>query len=291
MKKLVCILMSLVLVFGLVGCGGNAATNENKEPEQKQEQKTEEKTEKKSENVLEKVKAQNKLIVGTSADYPPYEFHKMIDGKDQIVGFDINIVEEIAKDLGVELEVVDMDFSAILSAVETGMVDVGIGGINPTPDRDEQVDFSDIYFTSAYTVLVKKDKVDEFKTNEDLNGKIIGAQLGSLQEEMAHNEIEASNVVALGKVTDLALQLQSDLVDAIILEMPVAQSYAAQNENFAVAEGIKFEADAIEGGCVIIAANGEKEILEEVNKTIERLNNENKIEEYYADAVALTEAE
>lgn len=291
MKKLVCILAAITMLFGLGGCGSNSNENAEKAPEQKVEESAEEKTEGNAENILEKVKAQKKLIVGTSADYPPYEFHKMIDGKDQIAGFDIDIAKEIAKDLGVELEVVDMDFSAILSAVETGMADIGIGGINPTPEREEQVDFSNIYFTSSYTVLAKKEKIEELKTKEDLNGKIIGVQLGSIQEKMAHEQVDAANVVALGKVTDLALQLQSDLVDAIILEVPVAESYAMQNENFAVADNIKFEGDEIEGGCVVVAADGESEILDEINKTIDRLNKENKIEEYYADAVALSEAE
>ncbi|MDO5036745.1 MAG: transporter substrate-binding domain-containing protein [Tissierellia bacterium] len=288
MKKILALCLIMLMALGLVACGGeNNAPAEEADGQAAEEEVAQEVA---GENVLEKVKASGKLVVGTSADYPPYEFHAMIDGEDKIVGFDMDIAGEIAKDLGVELEIVDMDFDAILSAASTGVVDLGIAGINPDPTRDESVDFSDIYFQSEYTFLTTKENVENFKSLEDLTGLAIGVQMGSVQEELANEAVKDANVVALAKVTELVMQLQTGMIDGIILEVPVAQSYMSQNEGLALAE-VDFADASPEGGSVVIANEGEKEILEEVNKTIKRLQEEGKIEAFYADAVALSEEE
>ena len=92
----------------------------------------------KGQSSLEKIKASGKIILGTSADYPPYEFQALIDGKDTIVGFDIELAKEIAKDLGVELEIKDMSFDGLLAALASGNVDMVISGMTPTEYRNSQ---------------------------------------------------------------------------------------------------------------------------------------------------------
>lgn len=294
MKKFVSLLLVAVLALSLVACGSgeNAANNAANTNNVNNTAETEEPSGGGEEvSVLDKVLESGKLVVGTSADYPPYEFHIMEDGEDKIVGFDIAIAEEIAKDLGVELEISDMDFDAILSSVATGVADVGIAGINPDPERDKTVDFSDIYFTSSYTVLINEADLDKIKTQEDLNGLSLGVQIGTVQEGLAHDEVEGANVVALPKVTELVMQLQTGMVDALILEVPVATSYVSQNEGLAMVEDIDFAGADIEGGSAAIVTEGETALLEEINKTIQRLIDEGKIDEFYAEAVALSDKE
>ena len=104
---------------------------------------------------LEKIKASGKIILGTSADYPPYEFHALVDGKDTIVGFDIELAKEIAKDLGVELEIKDMSFDGLLAALVSGNVDMVISGMTPTEERRQNVDFSEIYYQAVHGAVIR----------------------------------------------------------------------------------------------------------------------------------------
>ncbi len=285
MKKLLSLMLVLALVLSLAACG----TTEQKPAETKPAEGTP--TETTVKNKLESVKESGKLIVGTSADYPPYEFHALIDGKDTIVGFDIEFAKAIGEALGVEVEIQDMDFTAVLTGVETGLIDVGIAAINPDPVRDETMDFSDIYFKSTYTVLINKNSVEDYKSLEDLNGKMIGAQLGTVQEEMANSQIQDAQVVALAKITDLVLQLKTGLIDAIVVEVPVADSYAKQNDDIVTVPEIDFSDSGMEGGSVVVAANGETELLAEINKVIAELQAQGKFEEWYTEAVELADTQ
>ena len=269
MKKLLSIIITGIMALSLMtGCTGT------------QEQAAE------PQNKLEAVKAAGKLIVGTSADYPPYEFHMVVDGVDTIVGFDIEIAKELAKGLGVELEIKDMAFDAVLAGVGTGMIDLGVAGINPTPEREDAMDFSDVYYKASHTIVVKSENVSQYSTEADLVGKVIGAQTGTLQEGVAQ-EIEGATVKSLGKVTDLILELKTGKIDAVILELPVANSYANQNEDLDVADSVVFE--KMEGGSSVITAEGETELMAAVNEILAQLIKDGKIDTFVADATMLAE--
>ncbi|MBE6345375.1 MAG: transporter substrate-binding domain-containing protein, partial [Spirochaetaceae bacterium] len=137
---------------------------------------------KKDVSVMEKIKADGKIILGTSADYPPYEFHSMVDGKDTIVGFDISIAQEIAKDLGVELEIKDMNFDGLLAALVSGNVDFVISGMTPTEERKQNVDFSDIYYEAVHGAVIRVADEAKYAANpESLKDVLIGAQKGAIQ--------------------------------------------------------------------------------------------------------------
>lgn len=230
---------------------------------------------------VEKIKDSGKLVVATSADYPPYEFHKIIDGKDKIIGFDIDIANEVAKDLGVKLEITDMDFDGLLIALQAGKADMVFAGMTPTPKRQENADFSKIYYNAVHGVLVRAEDIDKIKTLEDLNGKKLGVQKGSIQEEIAKEQIAGAEIKALGKVTDLVLDLKSGKVDALLVEKPVGEFNVKQNTAIALTDiTIKDE----EGGSAIAMKKGETELVNQVNKTIDRLINEGKIDEFVVDA-------
>lgn len=194
--------------------------------------------------------AEKKVIVlGTSADYAPYEFHKSINGKDTIVGFDIEIAKVIAADMGAELKIEDMDFDGLLMALSTDKVDFVISGLTPTVERKKNVDFTDIYYYAEQAVLVRADEGDSITSLDDLSGKQVGVQKSSIQEGIAQ-DIQGAKLTSLAKIPELILELQTGRVDALILEKPVAQQYVKNQEGLVVAN-VKIEQAEDEGGSAI----------------------------------------
>ncbi len=232
-----------------------------------------------------------KLVLATNAEYAPFEFHKDIDGKDKIVGYDIMIAEEIAKDLGVELEIKDMSFSAVVESVATGKADFAMAAMDPTPEREKAMLFSKTYYTAVAGVLVKKDDADKFKSADDLKGLTIGVQTGSTFVDVA-TQIPAFNdkeqLMQLDKVGDLVQALESNRAGAVLVELPVAQAYASNNSNVVIAP-IQLE-PASEGYVAGVAKNSPK-LQAAIDKTIERLKNEGKLDEFINEANRLVESD
>ena len=126
LKKICSGLVLSTLAFSLVACG-----------------------EKDTKDKLEVIQDKGKVVVGLSADYAPYEFHAMIDGKDEIVGFDVEMAKEIASDLGVELVIKEMDFDSLIAALKADKIDMVISGMNPTKKRAKQIDAYFLYTPSV----------------------------------------------------------------------------------------------------------------------------------------------
>ncbi|NRT72126.1 transporter substrate-binding domain-containing protein [Clostridium beijerinckii] len=277
LKKLAAILAIGTLTLGLIGCGSsNAAGAKDAGKETSSEGGI----------TVESIKSKGKLVVGTSADYPPYEFHKEIDGKDTIVGFDTDVAKEIAKDLGVELEIKDMDFDGLLVAEQAGKVDLVIAGMNPTDERKENVDFSDIYYKADNGFIVRKGEEDSIKSIGDLKGKKVGVQKGSIQEAYAQENFKDSELKSLAKVTDLILDLDSKKIDAILVNLPVAQINCSKNEKLGVSP---FIVKDMEIGSAVAMKKGSSELQVSVNNTIKRLKDENKIDEFAIEANKLVD--
>ncbi|WP_312652529.1 transporter substrate-binding domain-containing protein [Proteiniclasticum sp.] len=240
----------------------------------------------KEQTPLEKIKEKGTLVLGTSADYPPYEFHASINGKDEIVGFDIEIGKEIAKDLGVELVIKDMKFDGLLAALDQGNIDIVIAGMSPTPERAENVDFSQIYYQSLQTVVVRAEDKDVLTSADSLKGKKIGVQKGAIQETIASEQFPGASPVALGKITDLILSLNSGRIDSAIIEYPVAKSGVVANPGLFITE-IPIEME--DNGTAIALKKDSGDYLEAVNKTLTRLLDENLVDKFVADATLLAE--
>lgn len=227
-------------------------------------------------------KDDDKIVLGTSADYPPFEF---MDTEQNILGFDLMIAEEIAKDMGKELEVKNMEFNSLLTALQTEKIDMILSGMNPDEERRKTVDFSEIYYLSKHYVVVNADKADSIKQEADLNGKKIGVQIGTTQEKIAREKFPGSEIVALGSIQDILLQLKTNKLDAAITEDAVAKNAVNSNKDL-VLPGIEYEDE--EGGIAVAVRKDSPELVEQINKTIKRLQDENKIEEFFDEAVRLS---
>lgn len=240
----------------------------------------------KKKSSLENIKEKKELVLGTSADFPPYEFHKSVNGKDEILGADIEIAKQVAKDLGVKLTIKDMKFDGLLASLDQGKVDMVISGMTPTEERKKNVDFSDIYYKSVQTIVVKKSDKDKFKGIKDFDGKKIGVQKGSIQEGIAEKQLPKAKPVALSKISDLVLALNSGRIDGAIIEFPVATSYTNSNKDLVISD-IKVTTE--EAGSAVAMKKGSEDLVKEVNKTLDKLKKDKLIDKYITEASKLVE--
>ena len=170
--------------------------------------------------------AGKKLVMVTSADYPPYEFRNTATGKDEIIGFDVDIAKYIAKELGFELEIRDTDFSGIVPALQSRRADFAMAGMTPTPERKKNVDFSEIYYEAKNTIIAKKGS--NLTTSADLAEKKVGVQLGSLQEKAA-KKFKGVNLVPLNRIGEIIQEVKSGRIQAAIIEDTIATGFVANN--------------------------------------------------------------
>lgn len=261
-KKLFATVMISVMALSVVGCGAKDEAEKD---------------------MLTKIKEDGKFTVGMSVDYAPYEFFIMDGTNKKMVGMDLDLLSEVAKDMEVDFEIKEMDFSTICESVANGTINMGVSGLSPDEERLKLVDFSEIYFEADQGILINKKNVDTIKGIEDLKGKRVGAQLGSIQAKIAQEQIENVDLKQLTEVPTLIQDLKAGNLDAVIVEIPVADIQAMVNEELAVAEN-KIE-DQSGGGSAIALPKNQKAFLEQVNKTIKRLKDEGKIDEFYKNGV------
>lgn len=242
-----------------------------------------------NENKLEKIKQDKTIVLGTSADYAPYEFPVInSDGTESIVGFDIMIAKEIAKDLGVDLSIKNLDFSGLLDALNSNNVDFIMSGITPTEERKQSIDFSDIYYKAQNVILIQKNKENSINSVDDLDNLTIGVQLGSLQDKLAQEKLKNSNLKSLMRIPELVLELLSGKVDAIVTETPVAEQYIKTNPNL-VMININELNENLDSGSAVGIKKGQEELLKSINSTLNRLTNEGKITEFFNESLNLAE--
>ncbi len=264
MKKMIGKLMAVTLVVammcGLVACGGN-------EDAKKEEKKAE------------------KIVLGTSADYPPFEFIVLDENKkQQYAGIDISLAKQIAEDMNAELEISNMNFDSLIAALQKGEVDMVISGVEKDGKREKVVDFSEAYYTDLPPmILIKADKKDTYTSAKSLEGKTIAAQSGTTKADIVNEEFKKSKLLALTSVTDIVNNLAYDKCDAVILDGAVAQQYAQENEDMVIADIALGE----EAPYYVAVQKGDpKGILEDINKTIQNAKEKKLVDQWIDEADA-----
>lgn len=257
--------LAAAMFVSVVGCGANNAT-------------------------MKRIEDSGKLVLGCSADFPPYEFHDVSGGGDVIAGFDIALAREICADLGVELEITDMQFDGLIAALQSSRVDIVISGMNASEERRKAVDFTDEYYYAEQCVLVLAENKDKYPTPESFAGTKVGVQKGSLQEGFALEQLEPVGVeiFSIADVQTLVLELKSKKIEGLVLDRPIADSFLQQHKNNELAiAGCPIQGD--ESGFAIAVAKNNKELVEAINKTLARLKEEGKLDQYFTEAVELAE--
>ncbi|HCV0559152.1 TPA: ABC transporter permease subunit [Staphylococcus aureus] len=260
-------LIRFILVLGLLISSAMVYINPTAHAEQNQ--------------TWEKIKERGELRVGLSADYAPMEFEHTVNGKTEYAGVDIDLAKKIAKDNNLKLKIVNMSFDSLLGALKTGKIDIIISGMTSTPERKKQVDFSDSYMMTKNIMLVKKDKVSEYKDIKDFNNKKVGAQKGTEQEKIAQTEIENVSITSLSRLPDVILALKSGKVEGAVVEKPVAEAYLKQNPKLGISN-VKFNEE--EKDTVIAVPKDSPKLLSQINKTIKEVKDKGLIDKYMTNA-------
>ena len=222
------------------------------------------------------------LKVGTEAGYPPYEFKVDIDGKEQLVGFDIAFAKYIAAELGQEVEIVDMAFDTLLLELNQGRVDIVIAGLSPTPERAEVVELSDIYYLATQSIVTTKENAAKYSTYESLDGCLVGAQQGTIQEAFILEYLD-SEIITNDKIDNLILELKTGRIDAVVIETPVAQAKLSAHPDLAIAQAIPAEhMDA--SGNVVAVKKGNVELVEKINAMIEEVTTDGTFDSWVVEA-------
>ncbi|MGK4059403.1 ABC transporter substrate-binding protein/permease [Loigolactobacillus coryniformis] len=232
---------------------------------------------------LARVKEKGTLVMGTSPDYPPYEFLVNRGGKDRVVGMDVDIAKKIAKDLGVKLVIKQMDFDSLLVALETNKVDMVISGMSPTPARQKSVDFSKVYYKGGQSIIINKADKGLYKNKDSFRNKAVGAQTGSIQYNLGKKQIKGSTVKGLAKISDLILALKSHKVEGVIMEEPSAQAYVDNDPDLAMIDG-KFSLGSGENNTAIGFKKGSTSLVNAVNKSVDEINQKNLTKTYLKHA-------
>lgn len=217
-------------------------------------------------NLMEQIKKKGVLTVGTASGFPPYEFVDASQGDKQVIGVDMDLAKAIADKLGVKLKVEDSNFTALLSSLSAGKVDMAISGITATEERKKSMDFSDGYLPTHEKIMIRKADADKLKTLKDFSGKIIGAQKSTTQEKLAQTEMKDSKLVSLDHVPDVVLELKQGKVDGLVVQDVVAQQYLVFNDDLMLAD-INF-ATAKEEDSVVAVPKGNEDLLKVVNEVI-----------------------
>ena len=241
MKKFWFILTALVATCFLVACSGSQGVSP----------KT--------------IKEKKKIVVATESEFAPFEFKSLVNGKDTLVGADIELAKAIGEKLGVKVEFSVMSFDNVLANVQSG-----------------KADFSDSYYTSENVVIVKKDKVNDYTSTDSLAKQTVGTQKGSVQETVAKKQIPKASVVSLASNGEMINELKSGQLQAVVLEKAIAEGYIAQNDDLTLAN-FNLKSDGTDAYAVA-TRKGSDDLLKEINAVIKETKDSGKFDQWLKEA-------
>ena len=231
---------------------------------------------------LDAIRERGQLILGTESTYPPFEFIVIENGQSVGAGFDVMLAQKIAEKLGVTLVTSEMAFDSLIPAIQAGTIDIA-ASMTPTDERKQAVDFSENYYETSNVFLVRKGEEGNFTSAESFDGKTIGAQVGTAQNDLVVNDMTKAQSLLLPKVTTLVQELKTGNIDAICMEKPAGDIYAAAYPDLVIADYVV--ADAA-GGVAFPAAKGQDDLIAFINETIEELKASGELEKFYQEACA-----
>lgn len=273
MKKFLALMLALMMALSLVACGNDAPPADDGAADDGAV----------VENTYNTL-TPGVLTVATSPDFAPYEFYVVdADGEYQLAGFDMALAQYIADYLGLQLEVIPMDFDGTLAELAAKTVDLSLAGYSPDPARMDKMDFSDLYYLGGQAFVTVKDKADMFTSLEDTNKAelTIGAQNGSIQMDLANENSPEADIVALTKVTDIIAELIAGKLDGAYIETVVAETYAINYPELAIVLDVPYE-DA-EGSAVGVS-KGNTALLDGVNAAIAAALADGSMDKFVAEA-------
>lgn len=248
-RKYISLLAAAVAVISvfIAGCGNNTSESDNA------------------------ANAQKTLIVGTEPTFPPFEFTE----NEKDVGFDIDLAQAVCDKLGYKMEVKNLGFDALIPALQSGQIDLIAAGMDATPERREQVSFTDVYFKGGYVVVVKNDN-STINGFDDLNGKTVAAQIGSKPADLAKEK--GATVKEVDTNTQGWMELEAGTCDAVVIDNAVAMYYLQQGGS----KELKMVGEPIiSTGMSLAVSKDDPQLLEEVNNAMAELKSDGTYAELY----------
>lgn len=284
-KKVLALLLVVVMGIALFGCASNGnegpasqsqsndSTVQSGETEQDETPGGNEAADNGQESEMSesmaKIKESGKIIWGTNAAFPPFEIRR----GDDVIGVDAEIAAKIAEKLGVELEVVDMDFEGLINALTSKQIDFIGAGFTIKPDREEQVLFTDTYFKAVQTIIIQEGNTEITKA-ADLEGKTIGVQSGTTGDFTAKEYTD--NIVRFDNALEAAIDLKNGRLDAVIVDDLPAQMIVQENEGLVLLD----EKAADDEEYALAVRKGATDLQAVINEVLAELKAGGKIEEW-----------
>ena len=266
-KKLVAIALCSAFAFSMTACSsGNDAASDNSAAAEA-EGNTEETSADASAQGDATADDDGILTMGTNAAFPPYEYY---DG-DTIVGIDPEIAALIADELGMELEILDMDFSSIVTSVQTGKIDMGMAGMTVDPERLENVNFTDSYATGVQVIIVPEDS--DIASADDLEGKLIGAQEGTTGAQYCMDDYGNDAVIAYTNGATAVQALLQGKVDCVVIDQQPAIAFVEANEGLKI-----LDTEYVVEDYAIAVAKENTELLDKINDALAKLTEDGSIQ-------------
>lgn len=249
-KQVICFALLFVLAFSLSGCG-----QEDKEEEKKI------------------------IVAGVCGDTAPYAFHTTGDnGADVLTGLDVSIAKSIADDAGCILELKDMPYDSLLSEMTKGNLDFVVSHMVPTEEYAALADFSEPYHKSHTCILVREENAQTYASLSNFSGSVLGVQQGSVYQGTVERKIPGVETVTAETLDTLFEMLNNDVIDGIVFSAD-AGTYYANHGDYAVAQAFQDEVFSYSAA----TAKGNKGLLEKINHTLTRLEEENAIDGMLSD--------
>ena len=269
MKKMILGIVAVTAVLVLTACGSDKKADPN--------------------HYVDQIKDKKTLTVALNPEFAPFEFQVIKDGKNTIVGSDIDLANEIGKALGVKVKFQAMDFNNVLASVESGKADIAISGISATPDRQKAYDFSTSYYTAQNVMIVQKSQADAYQNLAAFDGKKVAAQKGTVQENIVKDQVKGANLVSLTKNGQMINELKNGTVSGVVFEEPIAKAYVAANPDLAIVTNIKFDSSKSDSYAIAMPKDSGN-LKKEIDKVITQLKADGKIEEFVKTNFELSQA-
>ena len=219
-----------------------------------------------------------KIIVGTNAEYEPFEY---LDENGELAGFDIELMNAVAEKAGLEIEWVDMAFDSLIGSMEAGNVELIAAAIGPTAERAVSCDFSDVYYAGYQSIVTLEGT--EYNSFDELNGKVIAVLEGSMSDMIASGEnqdygfVEASEVKRFKNATQAIQELENEAADAVIIDTVIAEKFVKDREGALTQNQV----DGTGEDTVFAIKKGDTKLVEAVNKALQELREDGTYDSMY----------
>ncbi|MEG0178012.1 MAG: transporter substrate-binding domain-containing protein [Oscillospiraceae bacterium] len=239
-----------------------------------------------NEHTVEAIKKKGVITFATESQYAPMCFK---NEKGEMIGLEPVLMQAIADDLGVKLEIQDMAFDNVIPSVQAGAVDVGMAGLSPTAKRKESVNMTDFYNHGGQAMIVLTKNVDVYATKDAIKGKNVAAQKGSLQQTIGEEQFPDVKLSLFPKVPQCAEELKADNVAAVLMDDVSASQYAKMNPGVISVAKIPVEVDKEASGTSAATMKDNKDLTDYINGVIKKLWDSGDLDKWYLDATTAAE--